>query len=613
MVYHMPTVGYRSGTEDFEQPSYYAASDRFGSQLVSLYPAIAAVVSTLLLGGFLFFLISRSWVPTPHWDQWDYEGETLIRYFGHDLSWRYLFSQHNESRLFVPRVVAIVLAPLTGWDIRYDVGLTLFCTLWSAIGLDILVLRSSLLRPHQKVFCLVCANAAVFSCTQWEVLLFGAYYFVVPGMALIWSLVVMQGRWSYAAKVFTSVALSVVATLSYINGLFLCVLLFPALVIEGQRAGLSMVRRRSLQATYLVLSALTVLPYLRTYKQHAGHPSMEVTLVEPARMFQYYLSWIGAPLTDISSRDVVAQFAGGALLILFFSAGGYLIWVHRKNIAAAQAYCWIVIGSYVAITGLSVTVGRSAMGVGQAFASRYQTFSLLLPAVLAPLAFLAINRRFPDAIQRYRWTAAFCFVTGGAAALFSLGYDSGSLDLQKYSFARSEAALGIEFVDAIPDNPLLVIAYPAPARIIQVRRALAPYHLPRISDEAGRILRSARSVSTNGDPANGSFESATDAGNGAIHVLGWAEIPHQKAKPAAAVLFEWKGSDGSVKPIAVLPVGSARPEVAQAKSNADLANSGFSGDISKNTIPGSGVLSAWAVDGDEDVAYQLANTKPVTR
>ncbi len=57
-------------------------------------------------------------MPVPFWDQWD--GEAANLYLPHSsggLTWRQMFTLHNEHRIFFTRVLAVVLLALNGqWD-----------------------------------------------------------------------------------------------------------------------------------------------------------------------------------------------------------------------------------------------------------------------------------------------------------------------------------------------------------------------------------------------------------------------------------------------------------------------------------------------------------------
>lgn len=57
-------------------------------------------------------------VPVPFWDQWDGEAATLYIPWWHDgLTWRQMFTLHNEHRIFFSRVLAVALLVVNGqWD-----------------------------------------------------------------------------------------------------------------------------------------------------------------------------------------------------------------------------------------------------------------------------------------------------------------------------------------------------------------------------------------------------------------------------------------------------------------------------------------------------------------
>jgi hypothetical protein len=64
-------------------------------------------------------LLVRSYpVPVPFWDQWDGEALTLyIPWSEHGLSWRQMFTFHNEHRIFFTRLLALSLLVVNGqWD-----------------------------------------------------------------------------------------------------------------------------------------------------------------------------------------------------------------------------------------------------------------------------------------------------------------------------------------------------------------------------------------------------------------------------------------------------------------------------------------------------------------
>lgn len=96
-----------------------------------------------ILGG-KFLLIQSHGSDVPHWDQWDIEGERLIKpWVEGDLTIGSLFAPHNEHRPFFTRVWALGLFVLNGqWDARLEAVANAF--LHAAAALLLLYL----LGPH---------------------------------------------------------------------------------------------------------------------------------------------------------------------------------------------------------------------------------------------------------------------------------------------------------------------------------------------------------------------------------------------------------------------------------------------------------------------------------
>ena len=85
-------------------------------------------------------------MPVPFWDQWDGEVANLyLPYANGALTWRQMFTLHNEHRIFFTRVLAVVLLALNGqWDPHLQIvvnialhalaALVLAASLWLAAG-----------------------------------------------------------------------------------------------------------------------------------------------------------------------------------------------------------------------------------------------------------------------------------------------------------------------------------------------------------------------------------------------------------------------------------------------------------------------------------------------
>jgi hypothetical protein len=543
-------------------------------------------------------------------DQWDYEGYTLVRYLHHQLSVADLFAQHNESHLVLARLVALIYAPLNGWDVRFEVLLALLCSILIAVGLNILILRSAALTRPQQYFCVIVADAAALASTQWEVLLFGAWYFLVPGLSLIWSLVIARANWSSARKTCGWITLSLLATLSYINGLLLWLLLTPCVLGSWRKRSADHHYRFAPAIVYLTVGAVMFVAYLSSYARPPQHPAYGNAL-HWSLFTTYFLVWLGASFGYGDTAGPTPEQAGYLMLILFVAGSVYVL--VRKAAGRSASRDWIILGGYVLLTGASITIGRAPFGAAQALASRYQSFSLLFVPALLPLLFICGNTA--ARIGGYEWSRTIntgtVFIAGAAAVLFSLSYRHRCVELHSYAELRHDAQLAVEFVDLIPDNPQLSKVHPNGAVVATVSRQLLPLHLPRIAVDSERLRRLVQDTTSSGNGFNGFLDQVVDLGNGQARLSGWA-ILKARNTPADCVLIVWKGDSGTIKPVSVLRVGSDRPDVAVQLKNPAVVSSGFAGSISTANISGPGRLAAWAVDTHALQAYQLGGTFPVS-
>lgn len=76
----------------------------------------------LIVMGVRFAIVSQYGSDLPYWDQWDAEGQELIkRYFDGTLTFKHWFAAHNEHRCFFSRVIALSTTILNGqWDARVE-------------------------------------------------------------------------------------------------------------------------------------------------------------------------------------------------------------------------------------------------------------------------------------------------------------------------------------------------------------------------------------------------------------------------------------------------------------------------------------------------------------
>lgn len=97
----------------------------------------------LIVIGAKFLLIKNYGLMVPYWDQWDAEASNLYKpYLNSDLSIVSLFSPHNEHRIFLTRILSLLLLELNGgWNPLFQMIINAFLHALSICILSTLILK----------------------------------------------------------------------------------------------------------------------------------------------------------------------------------------------------------------------------------------------------------------------------------------------------------------------------------------------------------------------------------------------------------------------------------------------------------------------------------------
>src|SRR4030043_2004153 len=82
------------------------------------------LILALIPLAYLIFFVVKYKAPFPIQDQWDLVPLLEKSYQG-TLSFPDLWAQHNEHRAFFPRMIMIILARLSGWNISYELAMNI--------------------------------------------------------------------------------------------------------------------------------------------------------------------------------------------------------------------------------------------------------------------------------------------------------------------------------------------------------------------------------------------------------------------------------------------------------------------------------------------------------
>ncbi len=289
------------------------------------------------------------------------------------------FSQQNESRPFVPRLITIALAFLFKGDIAYQSFLTLLMACLISFNIYY-ICKTTVTRDWQACLVLmIIANFLIFSPAQGHSWTQGKIHMFFPITCITSALAICLSSLSAVSKLFAAMLLSAISTFSYANGMLCWVLIAPSLFFAINN---KVRHSKMLMIIYSLGFFATIAFYFMGYEKPKGHPSFTVALSCPSATLNYFINFVGVPL-GYFKESVSAIIAGSSMLFLFCGAVFYMLWVNKKNNLWRRSLPWFTIASYSLVAGVLTTAGRvGIVGPGQALSTRYVTHSLYLPVSL---------------------------------------------------------------------------------------------------------------------------------------------------------------------------------------------------------------------------------------
>lgn len=336
----------------------------------------AWLLALLVLAPLLFLLakIGQFGFGFPYWDAWRFV-EILERADAGVLSLADLWSQHNEHRIFFPRLVMLVLAQLSGWNVWWEVGTGAFFATVTALAVGRLYFRTASEDWTARGTAAALISAFTFSWTQNECWVWGftlQIWLCLAAVAL--GALALASTWPQRARLAVGIACGAVATGSYANGL----LFWPAMLPLVWAARETHSARLWALGAWLIAGALAIAVYFWDYRQPEVSPSLLVPLQNPMLFVQFASAMLGAPvstlLTQPAWHGVDASVPPWALLpgplgLAAFSALAWRQWRARRDWDGLAP--WLALAAFALGSVLLASAGRCGFGLGQALTSRY--------------------------------------------------------------------------------------------------------------------------------------------------------------------------------------------------------------------------------------------------
>jgi hypothetical protein len=412
----------------------------------------------LAAGGYIFFstlrMVLQCWTAVPYGDQWDNLILELDKLYWHttplDLP-HWVFYQHNEHRIAVPRLIFVVDRFLFAMNNKF----AFFCNVAIQVSLAALTicvaLRTARRRIAESLWITGAVLALLFSAMQWENFLWGfqVQFFGVTLAAVATFAAVGPGPPS-VTRLAAVIGLESVAAYTLASGMAVPFLAVPLAIWVGWP-------RR--QIVILSVAAITLLAsYLYGYETPTQLGNSANAIEQMREGLSYVLSYIGGPFGTAFQEAHARHPRNWGRLCGFIGVVSFValaVGALRRRERDGPVPVLIAAALFVLGMALLTALGRLRFGDAQALSSRYSSAALMFWAALIVIATVRLGRH-----------AAHLRVAGMAAMLpllLGLAYYQTSFAGQgrAWTLPRLEATTAL--LANVDDPQALVRIYPVPA------------------------------------------------------------------------------------------------------------------------------------------------------
>jgi hypothetical protein len=420
--------------------------------------------------------VARYGFDAPYMDAWEFVPFLQKSYEG-TLTLGDLWSQHNEHRIFVPRLIMLGLARLTHWDLRYELTVTVVCIAlvfgviaWQVRQTD----RTLGLSPRN--WALPVISLVIFSMNQWRMWLWSWQLQAALSLLAVMAAIVFLARPGFTTRYFIAAILcAFVATYSFASGLAVwlagAVLLW--LTREPPRA-----RVWIRIGIWFGAGAIAAAGYLYHFEGGKQPFNVGEFYQHPVLLTQYIFAYLGAPVMNLDAGPAVALGVCGTALAVVL-----LVALRHRAIEWPALAPYVAMLAYVLACAAITSIGRSQYGYADATESRYIPFSNVLWVVNLVLLFLYVRApRQTGAPEtgRGRRLARGMIAAIAVLALLCCAHGAYRADERWDAFVPGRQAL-LEG----RDDEMLLRLHPLTEVVLERREILVKYGLSVFADQGG--------------------------------------------------------------------------------------------------------------------------------
>ena len=344
---------------------------------------------------------------------WDYTtlAEVFDKWHHGTFTLAFLFRQHNEHRIAVPRLVILALGEVTRWDNRTEMlaHWSLMCASTVLLYRSFTIELGEVAQARRLLLFVPIALLSLSPRSHQAFMGFGFPHYLMIFFSLAALQILAFSALSLAAFA-GAIACAVAAAFSLSNGLIVWPIGLGMLLADfhlRSRRGASLVH----VGAWTAIGALTWIAYFHGYVDPGNHSSPSFILLHPRLAAEHFLVLNGSAL----ATDIPNALAFGTLLLMLYVAvvatAAVEWWRHREPVPFGV---WLV--ATVVASEAMISLNRSGLLPVQALDSRYTALLALAPTGL----YMTI------VVRRARWRFAPA-LTIAIAALIVVGYLSVSI------------------------------------------------------------------------------------------------------------------------------------------------------------------------------------------
>ena len=552
----------------------------------------------------LFWFVTTFSVNVPFGDEW-----LLVGFFGKIYSgtanFGDFFAQHNEHRIFFPRIIFTILAFTSKWNIKLEIYLSFLLALVNFVVLY--KITASTYNQNSKVlFHLFNLTTCIvnFSLIQYENWLWGfqtAWLLLNTCLIVAVFILTVPKKLHPNSRILIASLCCFIASFSLGHGLLSWVALLPSVyLVEGTNK-----QRKIRILVWIGLFVLCAAIYSIGYVKPSSHPSIFFLLQHPLIASEFFLTLIGFVLGKNIWNPV---FTGLIILLTFFFFNVFSLKNYQLDFVN-KAAPWLSLGWFAILFALMTTVGRSGFGIEQATMSRYVTVSILLVISCFQLCRLWVLYKYQDKNTYTNIYTFSGFCLGFIISLFVFSSTNSIAEGQNIFIQRKAGEHCLEIINYIdesisnsPGNCLQFI-YPDPLLLRELSKTLEKLEFRNFPRNITFITK-AEKVHGYIDFPTTTEQPLNLRKSDTLKLSGWAILPERKEQPSIVLLSY--GNNQSF--FATGLVNSKRPDVATALHSSLYNTSGWEANASLKSIPaGETIIKASVYDRKRQQFIQLSS------